>query len=345
MVDLKKILIVGGAGFIGINAANHYLKKGYYVEIFDNLSREGSKQNVKWLEENNHSENLRITLGNIAKDYDKLRDCVGRVDYVLHLAAQVAVTSSVINPRDDFESNALGTFNLLEAIRNSDNKPPIIYSSTNKVYGEMKGLEIIEGNESYQYKDLAEGVSENVNLDFHSPYGCSKGCADQYVIDYSRIFGIKSIVMRQSCIYGYRQFGIEDQGWVAWFAIAALLDKPITIYGDGKQVRDILFIEDLINLFDIAFEKIDLISGGAYNIGGGPQNKISVLGVIKFLEKMFNKKISYKFSEWRPGDQKVYISDISKVKRDLGWEPKRGIGDGIMALCKWVKENRELFEK
>lgn len=339
----KKILITGGAGFIGINAASYYLKKGYEILILDNFSRQGSNANVDWIKKSD-SGKLKIIPAEIISDQQKINEVVKRVDIILHLAAQVAVTTSVIDPRKDFEINALGTLNLLEAVRSSGNNPIFIYSSTNKVYGELKDLKIIEKKTRYAFRNLIYGVSEEKNLDFHSPYGCSKGAADQYVRDYSRIYGLNTIVFRQSCIYGPRQFGIEDQGWVAWFIIALTNYKDITIYGNGKQVRDILYIDDLIFAYDKASENINKTRGQIYNIGGGYKNTISVWVEFKpILEKLFNKKIDAKFSDWRTGDQPIFVSDIRKAKKDFGWEPRIKVVDGIKKLYDWVSENRHLF--
>jgi CDP-paratose 2-epimerase len=219
----------------------------------------------------------------------------------------------------------------------------MIYSSTNKVYGEMADMGIIERNGRYAYKSLPHGVSENRNLDFHSPYGCSKGAADQYVIDYHRIYGLRTTVFRQSCIYGYRQFGTEDQGWMAWFTIAAQVGRPITIYGDGKQVRDVLFIDDLLDAYEAAFAAPGACAGRAYNIGGGPHNTLSLLDLLEHLEKRQKRKLEYHFSDWRPGDQKVFVSDIRQAASDLDWTPKIGWVRGTEVLCDWVDDNRAMF--
>ena len=338
-----KILITGGAGFIGVNCAYYYAKKGHKVVIFDNLSRAGSSKNLEWVQ--NECE-IEFFKGDLRKFVD-LVDVFsnkGKFDLILHLAAQVAVTTSVTDPYDDFEINAVGTFNLLETTRRYSPNAVLIYASTNKVYGEMEDLNIIKNNGRYMYRDLSEGVNETRNLDFHSPYGCSKGAADQYCRDYFRIYGLKTIVLRQSCIYGYRQFGIEDQGWVAWFCIASALGKPITIYGDGKQIRDVLFIDDLIKAFELAYKSRNKAVGQIYNIGGGPENTLSLLELLRFLEKQKGKKIPIKYDEWRPGDQKVFIGNITKAKRELGWEPTVNPVDGVKKLYSWVSKNRNLFE-
>lgn len=257
---------------------------------------------------------------------------------------QVAVTTSVTDPVTDFSINAQGTFNTLEAARKSGNNPAFIYSSTNKVYGGMEDVKVIEAASRYQYANLAEGASEEQPLDFHSPYGCSKGCGDQYVRDYHRIYGLPTTVFRQSCIYGLRQFGIEDQGWVAWFVIAAITGRPITIYGDGKQVRDILFVEDLLDAYDAALAAPEKAAGQIFNVGGGKDNTISIWRVQAYrLEKLLGKEIPVSWSDWRPGDQPVCISDIRKARRILGWQPRISASAGIEKLFNWVKENRTLF--
>ncbi len=338
----KTVFITGGAGFIGTNASLKFFKKGYKIIIFDNLSRKGADKNLLWLKKNI---DFKFCKGDVS-NYSDLKKCFKRekkIDAVLHLAAQVAVTLSVENPRKDFETNALGTFNVCEAVRNFSPKAALLYASTNKVYGEMADVKIREKKTRYTYKDLINGVSEKRNLDFHSPYGCSKGTGDQYVVDYSRIYGLKGVSLRQSCIYGPHQFGVEDQGWVAWFIIRALLKKPITIYGDGKQVRDILYIDDLTDLYLKAVSNINRVRGQAYSIGGGPKNTVSLLELISSLEKKLGYKINYRFSDWRPGDQKVYISDVRKVKRDLGWKPKVNPSEGLDRLINWVKENIDIF--
>ena len=338
----KKKLIIGGAGFIGSNLANYLLKINGSVTIFDNFSRQGALLNSKWLQSN--YPDVRIVRGDIRFDQEKLKNEIEKADIVYHLAAQVAVTTSVIDPREDFEINALGTFNVLESIRKSKSKSILIYSSTNKVYGQIEDMEIVEKDSHYEYKDYPEGVSEQKPIDFHSPYGCSKGAGDQYVRDYARVYGLNTVVFRQSCIYGPRQFGVEDQGWVAWFIIASILSKPITIFGNGKQSRDILYINDLINAFELAICNIEKTKGKIYNIGGGPKNTISLLELIKHLENFLGKKIDYSFSDWRTGDQRLFVSNISKANEDFKWEPKIGKEEGVRKLFKWAKDNKNLFK-
>lgn len=335
-------LIIGGCGFIGTNLAAYLCKKDEEVIVLDNFSRYGTKFNAEFLKKN-FSDNLEIVKADIRSDIEKLEELMKNVDKVYHFAAQVAVTTSVQNPRRDFEDNALGTFNVLEALRKSDSDASLIFSSTNKVYGGMEEIEIIEKDNRYAYKDFPEGISEQALLDFHSPYGCSKGAADQYVRDYYRIYGINSVVFRQSCIFGEHQMGVEDQGWLAWFTIAALTGKPLTIYGDGKQVRDVLYVQDLIDAFELAIAKINITKGRIYNIGGGPKNAISLLESLDLLEKILGKKIEFKFSDWRPGDQKIYVSNISKAKKEFGWTPKTSIEEGLNKMVNWIKNNKKIF--
>lgn len=339
---MKKILIIGGAGFIGSNCVYYFSKKGYDVTIFDNFSRQGSLKNISWLKKK--FPDIKIVEGNIINDFELLKSIIKQVEIVIHLAAQVAVTTSVIDPRSDFENNALGTFNVLEAIRSCTKPPILLFSSTNKVYGSLEHMTLKENSKRYDFKDVGFiGINEKENLDFHSPYGCSKGSADQYVRDYARIYNLKTIVFRQSCIYGYRQFGVEDQGWVAWFLIALEMNKPITIYGNGKQVRDILFIEDLCRAYDLALKNIKITSGQVYNLGGGIDNSISLIEFMDLLENNRGSAVNFATSPERPGDQKIFISDNSKALKDFLWKPMISKEDGILKLSNWIKENRNLF--
>jgi len=335
-------LITGGAGFIGTNLAHHYLTHRKRVVILDNFSRTGAQENACWLQKS-FGNNLTVVNADVRQATDVLRKLVENAEVVYHLAGQVAVTTSVERPREDFEVNALGTLNVLEAVRLSSSKPIVVYSSTNKVYGRMTDLSVVESNGRYEYSDLAKGIAETHCLDFYSPYGCSKGTGDQYVIDYARIYGLKTIVFRQSCVYGPHQFGIEDQGWIAWFAIRALQNRPVTIFGDGKQVRDVLYVEDLIAAYDAAIDHVSRTTGQAYNIGGGPMNTLSLLELVVLLKQRFGNQLDYGFEDWRPGDQLVFVSDIRKATAHFGWEPRVGIVEGLSKLVRWLNENASLF--
>jgi CDP-paratose 2-epimerase len=339
----RHYLVTGGAGFIGSNYVHRLIQRGETVTIFDNLSRAGAPRNVAWLKDQFGENGFRLTVGDV-RSADQMAEAAKDADIIIHLAGQVAVTTSVTDPRNDFEANALGTFNALEAARLSGRDPIFIYASTNKVYGGMEDVELFEEATRWRYKDLTNGCPETQPLDFHSPYGCSKGTGDQYVRDYARIYGLRSVVFRQSAIYGPRQFGIEDQGWMAWFVIAAVMGRPINIYGDGKQVRDMLWVEDLIAGYDLAVEKIDAVKGKVFNMGGGVENTISVwTEFAPRLERLLGKKIEIARGDWRPGDQRVFYADVRKAEQELGWKPGIGVEEGIKRLFDWVKENRELF--
>jgi CDP-paratose 2-epimerase len=339
----RKVIITGGAGFIGCNAASRYLRQGNQVVLIDNLSRKGSRRNLQWLCPQGRLEFLQADVRDAA-ELDNIFEHHADADLILHLAGQVAVTTSVTDPREDFEVNALGSFNVLEAARKARVTCPIVYSSTNKVYGGLEDLEVREDADRYSLADRPLGVSELQPLDFHSPYGCSKGAADQYFHDYFRIYGLKTVVLRQSCIYGCRQFGVEDQGWVAWFTIAATFGRPITVYGDGKQVRDVLFVDDLIDAYDAAAAHIDIAAGRTYNIGGGPGNAMSLLHLLAFLKGRSNGSLRYSHADWRPGDQHIYVSDVRRAAADLSWSPRVSIAAGLDRLHAWVGENKELFQ-
>lgn len=339
----KRTLVTGGAGFIGSNYVARLLSRGEKVIVFDNLSRNGSGKNLSWLQTQFGAESFELIQGDV-RDAHSIREAAARADVIVHLAAQVAVTTSVTDPREDFDINALGTFNVLEAARAGGHNPVVLYASTNKVYGGMEEIRVLETDHSYQYADFPEGIPETQPLDFHSPYGCSKGSGDQYVRDYHRIYDLPTVVFRQSCIYGPRQFGIEDQGWVAWFIIAALTGRPITIYGDGKQVRDVLFVDDLLDAYDAALHDIDQVAGKIFNIGGGPQNVMSIwVDFGPLLEELAGRAIPVQRGDWRPGDQRIYISDIRRAEQMLGWKPKTGVREGIQRLYEWAKANQYLF--
>ncbi len=339
------IFITGGAGFIGCNVAAQHLRQGHTVTIFDNLSRPGTEHNLAWLRQSFGETNLHFVRGDV-RAFDALSQALSTAQpaLVYHLAAQVAVTTSVTQPREDFEINALGTFNVLEAVRAQSAPPAIFYASTNKVYGGMEEVVTELRGERYVYRDYPEGISEQQPLDFHSPYGCSKGAGDQYVRDYARIYGLKTVVFRQSCIYGERQFGVTDQGWVAHFIIAAITGKPLTIYGDGKQVRDLLYVQDLINAYTSAYTHLDKASGQAINVGGGAANTLAVWPEFSpLLEEFAGKPVAVKWGDWRPGDQPVFISDNTKAHTLIGWQPRTDTRTGLKRLWDWVYNNQQLF--
>ncbi len=337
-----RMLITGGCGFIGSNLAAHFLDKGWEVVVYDNFTRPSAAVNAAWLEGRGNGR-LSILRADV-RDYVPLFKSMKGTSVVIHLAAQVAVTSSVGNPLYDFNVNAVGGMHVLEAARVTDPSPIVLYASTNKVYGQLNKLRRTNGNLRYYVPDYPLGIPEEFPIDLHSPYGCSKGVCDLYAIDYARIFGLKTVVFRQSCVYGPRQFGIEDQGWISHFVISAVLGRPITIYGDGRQVRDLLHVDDLVVAYERAIERIDVCSGRAYNIGGGPQNTSSLLELIYRLEVKLDRAIPLVFGNWRPGDQRVYVSDIGSAKQDLDWEPTMSVEEGLDDLCQWVEANKDMIK-
>lgn len=338
-----KLLITGGCGFIGTNLADYFSARGWRVTVLDNLARRGAAENLHWLRER-HPE-IRFIHADIRSDRQALEEEVRSTEGIFHLASQVAVTTSWKNPREDFEINAVGTVNILEAIRSQKVNPVLIYSSTNKVYGGMEDIVVELSGNRYRYRDLPHGIPESRLLDFHSPYGCSKGAGDQYVRDYARVYGLNTIVLRQSCIFGPRQYGITDQGWVCWFMVAAAGAHPITIYGDGKQVRDILHVSDLARAYERVIENSARSRGQIFNIGGGPDNTLSVLELIDWIEPKLGRKITASFDQWRPGDQPCYVSDIRKAKAVLGWEPTIRKEQGLTELFSWVQEHLNEFRQ
>lgn len=341
----KRALITGGAGFIGTNLTVHLLKQGWYVTVFDNLSRKGTKSNLSWIQSQTKTKNLTLCIADI-RNYDAVKQEVARADVIYHLAGQVAVTTSYLRPKEDFDINLLGTMHILEAARESGHKPIILFASTNKVYGGLEDVQITETSDKYLFNEqFKAGIAESQQIDFHSPYGCSKGAADQYIRDYYRMYDIPTVVFRQSCIYGPRQMGMEDQGWVAHFAIKTLLKEPLTIYGDGKQVRDLLHVTDLIAAYQTAIDKIKTAKGKIYNIGGGSDHSFSLLEYVAYLEAIIGKKILLNFQQMRPGDQKIYISNTQKINKELNWSQQICHKQGLEELYNWVKQNMQLFEK
>jgi CDP-paratose 2-epimerase len=340
------VLITGGSGFIGTNLADRLLSMGRPVVILDNLSRSGVDQNATWLQQK-HGRKLRIVVGDV-RNREDIQRAIGGVEQVFHFAAQVAVTTSIADPRTDFEVNALGTLNLLEAIRDLGTRPSLVYTSTNKVYGGLGDVYLRDAERRYEPVDPCireRGISESRSLDFHTPYGCSKGAAEQYVLDYARSYGQPAAVFRMSCIYGPHQFGTEDQGWVAHFLIRAIDGRPLTLYGDGMQVRDILFVDDLVNAFLLAQEHMPRISGQAFNIGGGPQRATSLLELVETIMRLHGRKPRLRFESSRAGDQRYYVSDTAKFREATGWEPVVGTRDGINRLYDWLLASRLVTEE
>lgn len=342
---MKKILITGCAGFIGFHLAKYFLENGDAVTGVDNLSRRGCEINLEALQRYGQR-SLRFYREDIRNfsGIEQIFKSNGPFDLVIHEAGQVAVTTSITNPREDFEINALGTFNLLEATRQYSPEAFFEFASTNKVYGKMGGVKVIERHGRYEYEELVTGVNEDFCLDFHSPYGCSKGAADQYVRDYSRIYGLKTVVLRQSCIYGTRQFGIEDQGWVAWFTIASMLNKGLSIYGDGKQSRDLLWIDDLVSAYVGLFENAEKVAGKIFNVGGGPDNVMSLLDLVGMLKDAGVMEQSPAYSDWRHGDQKTFVCDISAISSAIDWRPTVSTEQGVSKLIDWTSENKDLLD-
>jgi CDP-paratose 2-epimerase len=334
----RPVLITGGAGFIGTNLAHRLLRSGRPVRIYDNLSRPGAEQNLRWLRAA-HGSRVQVAQGDV-QSTARLREALADVGTVFHLAAQVAVTTSLADPRDDFAVNAAGTLNLLELIRETGRRIALVFTSTNKVYGALDDVPLVASATRYHPAADLRGINEARPLSFHSPYGCSKGTADQYVLDYARGYGVDATVFRMSCIYGPHQYGTEDQGWVAHFLIRAQQDLPITIYGDGKQVRDLLYIDDLIEAFLLAGQHLPEIAGQAFNIGGGPDNTISLCELVERISALSGDAPEIVYGPWRVGDQRWYVSDPSKFERATGWRPKTNVDDGIRQLHQWISLNR-----
>ncbi len=334
----RPIAITGGAGFIGSNLADTLLAAGERVIAIDNLSRAGVEQNAAWLKER-HGGRVEVVVADV-RDRDAIAPAIGRAGAVFHFAAQTAVTTSLVDPVDDFEVNARGTLNVLEAVRAAGHKAPVIFASTNKVYGSLDDITLKQEQSGYTPADellRARGVGEDRKLAFCTPYGCSKGVADQYVLDYAGSFGIPTAVLRMSCIYGPRQFGTEDQGWVAHFLIRALQGKPITIYGDGQQVRDVLHVSDAVAAYRAVLASIDKVSGHAFNLGGGPRNAVSLNAVLEEIGRVTGTEVDISHDEWREGDQRYFVADTSRLTTELGWKAQMGWRAGLRDLADWLR--------
>lgn len=336
------VLVTGGAGFVGSNVVHSLLSSGENVRVLDNLSRSGVEKNLRWLTET-HGSKLDVRIGDV-RDPVAVRESVHGVDHVYHFAAQVAVTTSLTDPVADFQVNALGTLNVLEAVRAEERPPSLVYTSTNKVYGALGDLALVSGATRYTPDDAsvaAHGIGEARPLSFHSPYGCSKGTADQYVLDYAHTYGLRAVVFRMSCIYGPRQLGNEDQGWVAHFLVRALRGEPLAIYGDGKQVRDVLFVDDLVAAFSRARARIEELSGRAFNMGGGPGNTLSLAELIALVERMTRRRLRIAYEPWRRADQRYYVSDTGAFERATGWTASTPVSEGVAKLHDWLVRQPE----
>lgn len=341
----RTVLITGGCGFIGTNLARAVATAGRRVRLLDNLSRPGVEENLRWLRKT-HGDRIRVEVADV-RDPFAVRRAVAGVETVFHFAAQVAVTTSLADPMHDFDVNVRGTVNVLEAVRAQEQPPALLFTSTNKVYGGMEDVPLKLRGLRYEPCDAglrARGFGEDRRLDFHSPYGCSKGAADQYVLDYARSYGLRTAVFRMSCIYGPHQFGTEDQGWVAHFLIRALEDRAITLYGDGMQVRDVLYVEDLVRAFLLAERQIDTLAGQAFNMGGGVANTISLLELVDLIGDLHGAAPRIFYESWRTGDQRYYVSDTSRFAAATGWRPRVNVREGVGNLYNWLLESRELAE-
>ncbi len=342
-----KVLVTGGCGFLGTNLTHHLLEQGDHVLAFDNLSRFGSENNLAYLRTTKFSDRLNFVKGDIRTQTITEIIATYKPDAVFHLSGQVAMTTSLENPRLDFETNVLGGFNLLEAVRLHAPSAPVFYSSTNKVYGDMEHITYSETDLRYKSPDFPEGFDESLPLDFRSPYGCSKGAIDQYFLDYARMYDLKTVVFRHSSIFGSRQFSTFDQGWVGWFVRQALETKKkpnstvFTISGNGKQVRDILFTTDLITCYMTALAKIDRVAGHAFNIGGGMANSLSLLELFQFLEKELHIQLRYECGPPRASDQKIFVAHTQKADQLMGWKPTMTAHEGLRQMIHWVASSYE----
>jgi CDP-paratose 2-epimerase len=338
--DSRPILITGGAGFIGCNLADRLAGEGHDVIVYDALSRPGVERNLAWLKAR-HGERITSMIGDV-RDEDSVVRAVRDAKAVFHMAAQVAVTTSLTDPREDFDVNVRGTLNVIDAVRLRGEAVPVIFASTNKVYGDLADVAFTNARGRHEPAGAIaqRGIDESRPLDFHTPYGCSKGAADQYVLDYCRSYGIPTVVFRMSCIYGRRQMGTEDQGWVAHFLIRALAGEPVTIYGDGRQVRDILDVGDAVDAYVRALGAIDRVQGRAFNLGGGPDNAVSLLELVEEMRGVTGRDVALTFEDWRKGDQRWYVSDARAASAALGLARPLDWRSGVRRLAEWLAEDR-----
>ena len=337
------VLVTGGAGFIGSNIADRLLRDGRRVRIFDSIARAGVHANIDWLK-GRHGERVEVIVADV-REHDRLAAAVQGVSAVFHMAAQVAVTTSLVDPVEDFDINVRATLALLEAVRGMGRRIPLIFASTNKVYGDLADMAFEQRGDRYAPMDAElrdHGVGEARPLDFHTPYGCSKGAADQYVLDWARSYDLPTCVMRMSCVYGPRQMGTEDQGWVAHFLIRALEGEGITLYGDGRQVRDILQVGDVVDAYLAALERIEAVRGRAFNLGGGPPNAVSLRELIGFIGQEIGRPVQVEYADWRQGDQRFFVADMREAERALGLKPRTPWRDGVAGLADWLAEHRGL---
>ena len=340
------VLITGGAGFIGSNLADRLARNGHEVLIYDALVRPGVEANLAWLRRR-HPGRIEAVIADL-RDRDKLEQAASGVRAVFHLAAQVAVTTSLADPERDFDINLRGTLFLLEALRRQPSPPPLVFASTNKVYGNLADIKLARDGDAYLPEDPAlrrHGVGEDRPLSFYTPYGCSKGAADQYVLDYARGFGVPACVLRMSCIYGPRQLGTEDQGWLAHFLYSVQAGRPVSIYGDGRQVRDVLYVDDAVDAYLSAWDRIADVSGQAFNLGGGPANAVTLLQILTEISELTGRSADLRFSDWRPGDQRYFVADTRRAAVALGLEAAVGWRDGLRRLAQWIATERPLRER
>jgi CDP-paratose 2-epimerase len=341
----KPVLVTGGAGFIGSNLADRLAGLGHEVIVFDALVRPGVGANLDWLRRR-HGSRIQPVIADL-RDREQLDRAVDRAGAVFHLAAQVAVTTSLADPEGDFDVNLRGTLHVLEAVRRRKQPPAVVFASTNKVYGNLADIVLARDGEAYLPADpalRASGIGEDRPLSFYTPYGCSKGAADQYVLDYARGYGVPACVLRMSCIYGPRQLGTEDQGWLAHFVYAVREGRPISIYGDGKQVRDVLYVDDAVDAYVGAWRRIAAVSGQAFNLGGGPANAVTLLQVLRRIGELTGRTPDLRFAEWRPGDQRYFVADTTRVRQALGLGPAVDWRDGLARLAAWIEAERQVLE-